>query len=199
MPRAPSFLVLVGLAVVLCSCAAADLQLTAAARKAYADAKALARKEKHGTVAPVHLASTLFRKDGVGSKLAARAGADVDHIRVCVCLLWGLYRLVHFTCSLLILLYRQRALNRVLHKEAVLAAAPDDPPHAPALNRALQHAEALRRAAGDTHIAADQLLLALAAEGDRPLRDAMMADGARAACSPGPVKSEQAEGSWDAL
>ncbi len=107
-------------------------------------------------------------------------------------------------------LFMQANLKRVLQKEAAQKPAPEDPPHAPALNRALQHAESLRRGAGDTHIAGDHLLLGLLAEADKDTREALVGPetklsraavehAAAALRQARPIKSEQAEESWDAL
>jgi ATP-dependent Clp protease ATP-binding subunit ClpA len=61
----------------------------------------------------------------------------------------------------------QSNLKRVLAKEAKQHPTPTDPPHSSFLNRALNHAESLRAAAQDSHIAVDQLLLGLLHEAER--------------------------------
>jgi hypothetical protein len=75
---------LVSLLLVVClaAVAAADLQLTAAARRVYTDAKTLAHKDSHAVVGTAHVALVLFAKDGVGAKLATRAGGDVRVISI---------------------------------------------------------------------------------------------------------------------
>ncbi len=104
----------------------------------------------------------------------------------------------------------QANLQRVLLKESTQHPPPADPPHSTLLNKALSHAEQLRTAAHDSHMAADHLLLGLAHEGERAVKEALFAKDTRLTVAAleqaaatlrqkKPVASEQAEDTWDAL
>lgn len=130
--------IVVWLAVGFLAPVRAELQLTAKARKAYMQGKDLAKKHGHAVVGTAHVAAALFQQDGLGPRLAARVQGDAEVVR--------------------------SNLKRVLSQQGRQSPSPEDPPHSSFLNKALTHADHLRKEAKDSHIAVDHLLLGLLKE-----------------------------------
>jgi ATP-dependent Clp protease ATP-binding subunit ClpB len=154
---------------------------TESTRLALGAARQVARQHGHAQVDPLHTAVALLADPhGLAARLIEKAGGRPDQVRAA----------------------GERDLVRRPHQQP----APEQPPLSQALAGCLQKAQAAGKARGDTHLAVDDLLLAL-------LPDPAVAAALRVGgCSPGALvpaaaqaragrtaTSDHAEGSFQAL
>ncbi|MDA3962851.1 MAG: ATP-dependent chaperone ClpB [Planctomycetota bacterium] len=155
--------------------------MTEKTRQALNAAGELAHNFQHAQIHPLHLATALFSdEDGLARRLATKVASDPAAV--------------------------ERELRRALTAIPSQDPAPAQPGLSEALAKTLRSAEAKRKAAGDSHLAVDQLLLAVC--DDRATKDALsacgltpkaLAEAVTAVRGSHSVTNDQAEGSFEAL